>query len=74
MMTFDPEAGPGCAGQNVDYLESHVECNTGGLFEPSGQDQQLNPGFGEEPANPLLPRISGEVGQQYPGGRRDQSG
>jgi len=27
----------------------------GGLFEPNAQDQQINPGFGEEPANPLLP-------------------
>ena len=55
LLTFDPEAGPGCAGQNADYLASHVECNTGGLFEPSAQDQQINPGFAEEPANPLLP-------------------
>jgi hypothetical protein len=28
---------------------------SGGLFEPTSQDQQINPGFGEEPANPKLP-------------------
>ena len=28
---------------------------TGGLFEETAQDQQINPGFDGEPANPLLP-------------------
>jgi hypothetical protein len=28
---------------------------SGGLFDPTPQDQQINPGFGEEPSNPLLP-------------------
>ena len=55
LLTFDPESGPGCAGQDPNYLASHVECNTGGLFEPTAQDQQINPGFGEEPANPMVP-------------------
>jgi hypothetical protein len=27
----------------------------GGLLEPTGQDFQINPGFAEEPADPLLP-------------------
>jgi cytochrome c peroxidase len=30
-----------------------------GLFEPSPQDPQINPGFGGEPANPLLPAYLG---------------
>jgi cytochrome c peroxidase len=29
--------------------------STGGLFEETAQDQQINPGFEGEPANPLLP-------------------
>ena len=45
MSTFDPSADPECA----------PECVTGGLFEETAQDQQINPGFEDEPANPLLP-------------------
>jgi cytochrome c peroxidase len=45
MDTFDPEADPECA----------PGCVTGGLFEETAQDQEINPGFEDEPANPLLP-------------------
>ena len=37
--TFDPTLDP----------------TSGGLFEENAQDQNINPGFAEEPANPLLP-------------------
>jgi hypothetical protein len=57
LTTFDATADPECAdhADDPDYLASHVACNTGGLFEPSPQDQQINPGMNEEPADPLLP-------------------
>jgi cytochrome c peroxidase len=45
MDTFDPDGDPECA----------PECVTGGLFEETAQDQEINPGFEDEPANPLLP-------------------
>lgn len=53
--TFDPEAEAECVGLSPDELASTVECSSGGLFEETAQDQHINPGFGEEPANPLLP-------------------
>jgi Di-haem cytochrome c peroxidase len=43
--TFDPDFDP--VGDPVGI--------SGGLFEPTGQDQQINPGFKEEPEDPLLP-------------------
>ncbi len=54
-MTFDPEADPDCSGLMPDELASTIACNTGGLFEENAQDQEINPGVAEEPADPLLP-------------------
>jgi hypothetical protein len=52
---FDPNAGEGCADLTPAEQAERVACSSGGLFEPTGQDQQINPGYGEEPAVPLLP-------------------
>jgi hypothetical protein len=45
LVTFETDADPECA----------PECSTGGLFEETAQDQQINPGFGDDPVTPLLP-------------------
>jgi hypothetical protein len=39
----------------INPLTGEEGGTTGGLFEPTAQDQQINPGFGEEPAVPQLP-------------------
>ena len=50
LSTFNPSADPECA----------PNCITGGLFEETGQDQQINPGYEGEPALPMLPSYLGE--------------
>jgi cytochrome c peroxidase len=45
--TFTPTA----TGTGADYF---IDAS-GGLFDPTAQDQQINYGYGEEPNNPLLP-------------------
>jgi cytochrome c peroxidase len=42
---FDPSADPGCAPY----------CATGGLFDDTAHDQQINPGSEDEVVNPQLP-------------------
>jgi cytochrome c peroxidase len=45
LRTFNPSANAACAPY----------CATGGLWENTGHDQQINPGQGDEQLNPLLP-------------------
>lgn len=54
----DPATGfaqPGGGGIPLPNFDPAIDFTGGGLFEFSAQDQQLNPGFEEEPLNPLLP-------------------
>jgi len=52
---FAQPAAPGVAMANFDPTLGI----TGGLFEETGQDQQINPGYEGEPAEPLLPAYLG---------------
>ena len=49
---FAQPPGPGIA---CPTFNPSIDTTGGGVYEPSAQDQQINPGFGEEPGNPLLP-------------------
>jgi cytochrome c peroxidase len=54
----DPSTGfaqPSGDGILLPTFDATISPISGGLYEPSPQDQQINPGFGEEPADPLLP-------------------
>ena len=54
----DPLEGfalPAPPGIPLPAFDPAIDETSGGLFEPSAQDQTINPGFGEEPAGPLLP-------------------
>jgi hypothetical protein len=51
----DGFAQPGGTGIPCPTFSPGVDTTGGGLYDPSAQDQQINPGFGEEPNNPLLP-------------------
>lgn len=48
-------AQPPGGGIPCPTFDPAIDPTSGGLFEPTAQDQQINPGFGEEPAAPLLP-------------------
>jgi len=48
-------AQPPTPGIPLPTFDPGIDPTGGGLFEPTAQDQQINPGFGEEPASPLLP-------------------
>jgi cytochrome c peroxidase len=48
-------AQPGGGGNPLPNFDLNTDPTSGGLFGPSGQDQQINPGFEEEPESPLLP-------------------
>jgi len=50
-----PFALPASPGIPLSNFDPGIDPTSGGLFEPTAQDQQINPGFGEEPADPLLP-------------------
>ncbi len=53
-------AGPGFEpGVEMTTFDENLGI-TGGLFEVTAQDQQINPGFEGEPGNPLLPPYLGE--------------
>ncbi len=41
---------------------------SGGLFEPTGADQRINPGYQMEPANPLLPEYLAPWANNLPAG------
>ena len=43
------------SGGRTDALACAPYCATGGLFPLTGHDQQINSGYGEDPANPQLP-------------------
>jgi cytochrome c peroxidase len=54
----DPTNGfaqPQSPGIPLPNFDPSIDPTSGGLLDPSAQDQQINPGFEEEPANPLLP-------------------
>ena len=54
----DPATGfaqPGGQGNPLPTFNASISPISGGLYQPSPQDQQINPGYGEEPATPLLP-------------------
>jgi hypothetical protein len=54
----DPATGfalPPYPGNPLPNFDPAIDETGGGLFEPTSQDQQINPGFAEEPADPLLP-------------------
>jgi cytochrome c peroxidase len=46
---------PGGNGNALPTFDPNVDPTSGGLFEETAQDQQINPGFEEEPSNPMLP-------------------
>ena len=48
-------AQPAGQGNPLPTFDAAISPISGGLYEESPQDQQINPGFGEEPATPLLP-------------------
>jgi len=54
----DGFAQPTAPGIAMSTFDPEAECF--GLFEATGQDQQLNPGCEGEPANPLLPPYLGD--------------
>ena len=49
---FAQPPGPGIP---CPTFNPSIDTTGGGVYDPSAQDQQINPGFGEEPAFPLLP-------------------
>jgi len=51
----DGFAQPAAPGIPLPNFDPAIDPTSGGLFEETPQDQQINPGFGEEPADPLLP-------------------
>lgn len=48
-------AQPPSPGNICPTFDPSIDRTGGGVFETSAQDQGINPGFEEEPANPLLP-------------------
>ncbi|MBT2303259.1 hypothetical protein J7E70_22685 [Variovorax paradoxus] len=52
---FAQPVGTGGVGIPCPLFDPEVDYTSGGLFEPTAQDQQINPGFAEEPADPQLP-------------------
>jgi cytochrome c peroxidase len=46
---------PPSPGIPLPNFDPDIDETGGGLFEPGPQDQQINPGFEEEPADPQLP-------------------
>lgn len=48
-------AQPGFPGNPCPLFDPDVDPTGGGVYEETAQDQQINPGFGEEPADPQLP-------------------
>lgn len=48
-------AQPAYPGSICPTFDPSVDPTGGGVFEPTAQDQGINPGFEEEPGNPLLP-------------------
>ncbi len=54
----DPSTGfaqPSFPGNVCPTFDPSIDTTGGGVFEEDAQDQGINPGFEEEPANPLLP-------------------
>jgi cytochrome c peroxidase len=67
----DPATGfaqPDSPGIPLPNFDPGIDPTGGGLFEPSAQDQQINPGFGEEPADPLLPSYLAKWASNIPVG------
>ncbi len=52
---FAQPLGPAGKGIPLPNFDPAIDPTGGGLLAPNAQDQQINPGFEEEPANPLLP-------------------
>jgi cytochrome c peroxidase len=48
-------AQPPSPGIPCPTFDPTIDTTGGGVYDPSAQDQQINPGFAEEPINPLLP-------------------
>jgi cytochrome c peroxidase len=48
-------AQPPYPGNVCPTFDPTVDTTSGGVYDPSGQDQQINPGYAEEPNDPLLP-------------------
>jgi len=54
----DPSTGfaqPGGGGNPLPNFDPSIDPTGGGLLEETAQDQELNPGFEEEPGDPQLP-------------------
>jgi cytochrome c peroxidase len=54
LATFDPSA-PATRADEALRGDCAPFCGQGGLWTLTGHDQQINPGYGDEEANPLLP-------------------
>ena len=54
-LAWDGFALPDYPGIPLPNFDPSIDPTGGGLFEETAQDQQINPGFEEEPADPKLP-------------------
>jgi len=52
---LDGFAQPATPGIPLPNFDPDIDPTGGGLYEPTAQDQEINPGFAEEPADPQLP-------------------
>jgi len=67
----DPGDGfrqPAGGGNPLPNFDLDVDPTSGGLFEEDSQDQQINPGFEEEPGAPLLPSYLAPFASNIPVG------
>jgi len=48
-------AQPGGGGIPCPTFDPSADTTGGGVYDPTAQDQQINPGYAEEPGTPLLP-------------------
>jgi hypothetical protein len=52
---FAQPGNPGNPGNPCPLFDPDEDPTGGGVYDETAQDQQINPGFAEEPANPQLP-------------------
>jgi cytochrome c peroxidase len=63
-----PFAQPGGTGIDCPAFNPATDPTGGGVFEETAQDEEINPGFGEEPADPQLPPYLGPWASNIPVG------
>ena len=66
---FPPFTQPGGTGIDCPTFNPALDPTAGGgVFEETAQDEEINPGFGEEPADPQLPPYLGPWASNIPVG------